>query len=257
MNASLTILFVFFTVFSSLQLVAQDEVCDAILLECLEQSPITSTSCTTAKLAYLLRTKIKYPSIALENGKEGSMVFQILVSSSGDVENISLVHYFDESCIKASKKILKSKEVWDLKFSEIACEGEEKSIKISVPIEFFIESSKASSLWEMDDIFCNSIRNKEYHYKIRLKNFKKLYKRSNRINEMWKYELGLAEFKDFSFKVIRSEKEVFVLNDLVDLNDPKLAEVFENIEKKDLILFVINERVGSQSVEKQRKILIK
>ncbi len=235
------IITIFLLVLSATFIDAQN--CVLELKECAGQYE----SCTIEKLQKYVTNNIKYPSLALENGNEGTMIFSIEVNSKGHVDDFYLAHSFYDGKAKSVNKLLKGDLIKNLEFSGIECEDGPKSIKVNIPAYFYLDTKKPSALWNFSDIFCNNHKDKEIHYSVRLKQFKKYVESAEEIEKMWKYNLNLAEFECFSL-LIKNEDGEEIIKNLTSLSDRRFTEAISTLSKKDILEFEIIEKDKTSKV---------
>jgi protein TonB len=86
------------------------QVVDDVPLEVVEQMP-TFPGGDSELFSYLSKN-IKYPTIAQENGIQGTVYMRFAVSKSGDIEKVEVIRSLDNSCDKEAVRVVKSMPRW-------------------------------------------------------------------------------------------------------------------------------------------------
>lgn len=65
-----------------------------------------------AELMKYIGSNLKYPTIAAENGVEGRVVIQFVVSKDGSISDVKVVRSLDPSCDKEAQRVVRSMPKW-------------------------------------------------------------------------------------------------------------------------------------------------
>lgn len=88
-----------------------------------------------SKLMYFLSRKIKYPVIAQENGIQGRVICQFVVTKTGRVVDPQVVRSLDPSCDKEAIRVLKLLPRWIPGKKN----GENVNVRYTIPISFKLQ----------------------------------------------------------------------------------------------------------------------
>jgi len=86
------------------------QVVDDVPLEVVEQMP-TFPGGDSELFAYLSKN-IKYPTIAQENGIQGTVYLRFAVSKTGDIEKVEVLRQLDNACDREAVRVVKSMPRW-------------------------------------------------------------------------------------------------------------------------------------------------
>jgi len=86
------------------------QVVEEVPLEVVEQMP-TFPGGDSELFAYLSKN-IKYPTIAQENGIQGTVYLRFAVSKTGDIDKVEVLRQLDNACDKEAVRVVKSMPRW-------------------------------------------------------------------------------------------------------------------------------------------------
>jgi len=103
------------------------------IFEVIEQMP-TFPGGEAALLEYISKN-IKYPITALENNIQGKVILRFVVTRTGDIDKIEVVHSLDPACDREAIRVVKSLPRWIPGKQN----GENVSVWFTLPINFKIQ----------------------------------------------------------------------------------------------------------------------
>ena len=88
--------------------------------------------CSDKKMMEFIYSKIKYPSIARENGIEGMVVIQFLIDKKGEISNAKIVRDIGGGCGKEALRIVNEMPNW----SPGKQRGRPVKVQFNLPVNF-------------------------------------------------------------------------------------------------------------------------
>ncbi len=95
--------------------------------------------CADNKMLQYVYKHLKYPTIARENGIEGSCVLQFVVDKDGSVKDISILRNLEGGCGKAAKKVVESMNNMSEKWTPGKQRGRPVKVLFTLPIRFTLK----------------------------------------------------------------------------------------------------------------------
>ena len=96
------------------------------------------TSCTSGKVMNFIYKNLKYPSVARENGVEGTVVISFIINKEGKISDIELLRDIGAGCdqvtLKSVEKLQKK-----ITFSPGMQQGRKVKVKYNLPIRFKLQ----------------------------------------------------------------------------------------------------------------------
>jgi protein TonB len=95
--------------------------------------------CAEDKLIQYVYKNLKYPAIAKENGIDGKVYIQFVVSETGDVKNAKIVRDIGAGCGEAALKVVESMNNMPQKWIPGKQRGRPVQVLFTLPIQFRLE----------------------------------------------------------------------------------------------------------------------
>ena len=95
--------------------------------------------CADGKLLQFIYKNLKYPAIAKENGIEGKVYLQFVVSETGDVKDAVIVRDIGAGCGEAALKVVESMNNMAQKWIPGKQRGRPVKVLFTLPIQFKLE----------------------------------------------------------------------------------------------------------------------
>lgn len=213
-------------------------------------------NCTLEAIGQEILRTLKYPGIALENGREGSVLIELRINEIGEVIECNTLHHFEQNSDKALEKLYRKSKLTDLSFEAVNCLKEKELISLRIPVTFYLENKNVPFLWDMEQVFCERSTHFEIQ-QVKLNKFKKYLKQSPSINEMWLYKYNLVALESLGIDLSRNDEIVKSWNDLKDIKVSELTGFADVIRKGDIIIFRIYEQIKDQNRMFTKKVIIK
>lgn len=96
-------------------------------------------SCAQAELLKYIYVNIKYPTIARENGVEGTVVVSFVVERNGSISNIRLARDIGGGCGEESIRVVEQMQTQNIRWAPGKMYGEAVRVKFFLPIKFKLE----------------------------------------------------------------------------------------------------------------------
>jgi len=100
--------------------------------------------CAQKRMLQFIYKNIKYPAIARESNIQGSVVLQFNVSSTGSIEDISVVRGIGGGCDEECIRVVNLMNNPRLKWTPGKIDGKPVKVKFTLPIKFKLSPSKSS-----------------------------------------------------------------------------------------------------------------
>ena len=98
--------------------------------------------CSVQNLLEFVYTNIKYPPIARENGVEGIVVVEFIVTKEGTIDSINLARDVGANLGKAAVKMVESMRELDDRWTPGTQDGVPVNVKFTLPVKFSLEKKK-------------------------------------------------------------------------------------------------------------------
>lgn len=229
-----------------------------IIEECSKDTSLTmleKLACSDKKFIEFIYSELKYPSIARENGMEGTMLVELVINAKGIVENGIILRtpkpekaFFKEGTRLI--ELIKEKLTW----TTVLANNSSDKISIKLPIYFTLESKKTPLLRRTEnitDFICE--RDKKFSFfHVKKNRLSKIYSKEFDINSMWYYKLGGSKVDKVSLecngKVIESKGGVF---------STKMIELLNQTPKGGKITVLIEEVFNDKREEIKKEMQVK
>jgi len=211
--------------------------------------------CSYQKVINKIYANFKYPSLALENYREGTLVLGVVVDRTGDILDQKILHHFDAGTEKQLKKLIKKNVFTDLHFEKFEVVNGKKSAVIKYPISLTIPSLKKHVLWDFEQIFCERSKHLSTQ-EVKLKSFHKYLTETKAIPAYWYYELNFAQFDYFNVK-LKSKTQIERIENIKELSDERFQSAMKGIKKGSTLIFEIHDLRNNKEREFAKTIIIR
>ena len=110
--------------------------------EDMEGSKAEKEACAQKKMLEYIYGNLKYPAEARENGIQGQVVIQFVVTKDGSLGNIKLVRDLEGGCSEAAMKVVKSMNDLPEKWTPGKQRGQAVNVRYILPVKFKLEDGK-------------------------------------------------------------------------------------------------------------------
>lgn len=96
-------------------------------------------ACAQKKLLEFIYYKVRYPTIASENGVEGTVVVSFVVEKNGSISNIKLLRNIGGGCGEEAVRVVKMMQAQPVRWSPGKMYGEPVRVQFILPVTFKLE----------------------------------------------------------------------------------------------------------------------
>ena len=96
-------------------------------------------TCAETKLLQYVQKNLKYPAIARENGIEGKVYVQFVVSETGAIKDVNVVRDIGAGCGDAARKVVESMNNMPQKWTPGKQRGRPVKVLFTMPVHFRLE----------------------------------------------------------------------------------------------------------------------
>jgi TonB family protein len=98
--------------------------------------------CSKKKLLDYIYTNLKYPKLAKDNGTEGQVVLQFVITRDGSISDVRIVRDIGDGCGEAASEVVKSMNNMSEKWEPGRQGGKKVKVLYTLPVKFKITDDK-------------------------------------------------------------------------------------------------------------------
>lgn len=113
---------------------------------CEEEKESKRSACADKKMLQYIYSKVKYPQVAKDNGKEGTVVTSFTIQEDGTLKDIKIKRDIGLGCGDAVVKVLEEMNTEGVRWIPALKDGKPVPIQFNLPFKFRLsESEKAKA----------------------------------------------------------------------------------------------------------------
>ena len=228
-----------------------------VLMDCESSSKQSASDCTLERIRELVLAKAVYPSLARENGKEGTALMSLKINKAGEVVGYEILQDIGQDSKLALKRLYKRANLGALKFTPPQLANDNTLARYRFMLVFMLDRNGAiRSLRDIEEIFCER-RNIFLIQSVKRKKLKQYVEKTMPIAEMWCYKHSLAAFKSFNIKLLRGGKVIKQWRNVNEIKGSAINKLLDYIQKEDVVKIIINEYSDGRIISFKKELLIR